>query len=88
MVFCKKCGAELNEGTRFCKLCGTPVSGVQTSPSASEDRSPVPVAKKTFVLVVEEEDNDDSAPASSPISNDKKRFLGGIWGLSCLSLSC
>ncbi|MBE5903100.1 MAG: zinc-ribbon domain-containing protein [Pseudobutyrivibrio sp.] len=26
MMFCKKCGAQLNDGASFCKNCGTPVS--------------------------------------------------------------
>ena len=31
MGFCSQCGAQINEGARFCGKCGTAVSGVNTS---------------------------------------------------------
>jgi uncharacterized RDD family membrane protein YckC len=33
-VFCSKCGARLTEGTAFCSVCGTPVSGPPLAASA------------------------------------------------------
>jgi len=32
-VFCSKCGARLTEGTSFCSVCGTPVSGPPLAPA-------------------------------------------------------
>lgn len=33
-MFCSKCGARLTEGTAFCSVCGTPVSGPPLAASA------------------------------------------------------
>ena len=29
MVFCQKCGAELQTGIKFCPVCGTPIDQMQ-----------------------------------------------------------
>ena len=40
-MFCKKCGAQLNEGASFCKNCGTPVSRpVQQQPKPEVNVQP------------------------------------------------
>ena len=32
MAFCKNCGARLNEDSKFCPSCGTPVTSAQSAP--------------------------------------------------------
>lgn len=83
MAFCKNCGAELNEGAKFCKLCGTPVSSEQTPQPVPVPEPSVPVIKHEFPPVIDDDDDDDDdfVPASSPFEHDKKKSLGGIWGL-------
>ena len=49
-MFCTKCGARLNDGARFCGVCGTPVSspndpvvpGAGTAPASAP--APIPAA--------------------------------------------
>lgn len=40
MSFCSKCGAELEENSKFCASCGTPVSSEVSTPAETEGVSP------------------------------------------------
>lgn len=40
MSFCSKCGAELEENSKFCASCGTSVSSEVSTPSETEGVSP------------------------------------------------
>lgn len=56
MPYCRKCGAKLDEGARFCRVCGTPVAAVvaATRPTAPKRRRPpylLPVAILIAVLL-------------------------------------
>lgn len=56
MPYCRKCGAKLNEGDRFCRACGTPVATVTTAarPTAPARRRPfyiLPIAILIAVLL-------------------------------------
>ena len=56
MPYCRKCGAKLDEGARFCRVCGTPVAAVTvaTRPTAPKRRRPfyiLPVAILIAVLL-------------------------------------
>jgi len=53
MPYCRKCGAELGEGVKFCPACGTPVGPPVTKPERRirrEERRPI--GALTIVLVV------------------------------------
>ena len=58
MPYCRKCGAKLDEDARFCRVCGTPVSGTYTASEAPlrrrNQRAPllIPVIILIAVLVV------------------------------------
>lgn len=41
-MFCKHCGAKLDEGAKFCRACGTPVEG-KAGAGAAVDKPKVPV---------------------------------------------
>ena len=56
MVYCRKCGAKLEENARFCHVCGTPVVAVaaEARPAATKRRRPyyiLPVAILVAVLL-------------------------------------
>jgi len=56
MPYCRKCGAKLDEGARFCRVCGTPVAAVTAAamPTAPKRRRPLyllPVAILIAVLL-------------------------------------
>lgn len=38
MVFCSKCGAQLNQGQKFCAKCGAPARNVEFSQSGKKNR--------------------------------------------------
>ncbi len=56
MPYCRKCGAKLEEGARFCRVCGTPVEGEIPSraPATRRRRTSlvIPVAILAAVLLV------------------------------------
>lgn len=51
-MFCQKCGAQLEEGARFCTACGNPVVQETHNPveSSYQPYIKVPVQKKEFVF--------------------------------------
>ncbi len=42
MPYCRKCGAEIKEGAKFCNVCGTPVVAPESPESPSRGTQPVP----------------------------------------------
>lgn len=44
MSFCKKCGAQLNEGDRFCTECGAPVTS--EAPANQQETTPAPARQE------------------------------------------
>ena len=36
-MYCKKCGAKIEQGQKFCTKCGTPVSIVEQSSETKEE---------------------------------------------------
>ena len=41
-MFCTKCGAELQEGMRFCSVCGAPVAQIPKPDAMREEPEPIP----------------------------------------------
>ena len=39
-MFCNHCGAQLDEGTKFCSVCGAPVSGEESAQAAPAHETP------------------------------------------------
>jgi len=63
MAFCPKCGTKIEEGTRFCTGCGTPVTAQQqaampsqapqyTQPTPGVSGGATPVKKKNIPLLI------------------------------------
>jgi hypothetical protein len=58
MAFCKSCGAQLTEGTRFCSKCGAPIAGTAgAASSAATPSTPAATtapssALKTILIIV------------------------------------
>ena len=67
MAFCGNCGAEINDGAKFCPVCGT----VQAAPGAQQQQQQQPRRSKYDNAVgqdaqFEEITNEDSTNPTSP----------------------
>lgn len=54
-MFCVRCGAKLDEGSKFCMMCGTAVAQPAPAPAPVPDPVPVPVAEPVPVAPVIED---------------------------------
>lgn len=46
ILFCSNCGIKLNEGSKFCHGCGTPVGTIATQPQVVQTPPPIPTEEK------------------------------------------
>lgn len=46
MEYCRKCGAQLQEGAKFCPQCGAPAEGILMPPASAAPIAPAPEAPK------------------------------------------
>lgn len=65
-MFCSQCGAEAQEGARFCSNCGTALVGLETTGALSpvevfDDTGPQPAVAGFAVLVVDRGANEGTA---------------------------
>ena len=79
-MFCKKCGRELKEGTRFCPACGTEVSAPKTKPvvdsGENENRPVVKTEADNKNVSVDVETDNKNVSAGAELDNnieDNKR---------------
>jgi hypothetical protein len=50
MSYCRKCGAQLDEGAKFCHVCGTPTD-VTAAPRYERRRRRMPILTTTIILI-------------------------------------
>ena len=62
MAFCKNCGAQINDGVRFCAKCGTPMTPPAASvpPAYKPAPAPKPRRKSDFTDEIDEQDRKDN----------------------------
>lgn len=73
-MFCTKCGAQLNDGARFCGVCGTPVSspndpvvpGAGTTPASAPAPIPAASAVQPAPIAVQPAAPQPQAPTPQP----------------------
>ncbi|WP_282924052.1 zinc-ribbon domain-containing protein [Mediterraneibacter massiliensis] len=51
-MFCKNCGAQLNEGVKFCSKCGAPAAGGDNSGQQDDSNTRAQAAKKPPYLAI------------------------------------
>lgn len=70
-MFCRKCGAEMEGGARFCPKCGLPVADASEEPSGEFGQAPDDADEAVEQLVsVEDEGEPTGSVAASPESSD------------------
>lgn len=52
MKYCSKCGAQIPEGARFCKQCGTPVANAEKPAYAKEEKSNNEEKSNTVKIII------------------------------------
>ncbi len=68
-MFCRKCGAEMEGGARFCPKCGLPVADASEEPSGEFGQAPDDADEAVEQLVsVEDEGEPTGSVAASPES--------------------
>lgn len=68
-MFCRKCGAEMEGGARFCPKCGLPVADATEEPSGEFEQAPDDADEAVEQLVsVEDEGEPTGSVAASPES--------------------
>ena len=80
-MFCRKCGAEMEGGARFCPKCGLPVADASEGPLGESEQAPDDADEASRQLVsVEDEGEPTGSVAASPESADGS-FAGKVFGL-------
>lgn len=80
-MFCRKCGAEMEDGARFCPKCGLPVADASEEPSGEFEQAPDDADEAVEQLVsVEDEGEPTGSVAASPESADGSS-TGNVFGL-------
>lgn len=80
-MFCRKCGAEMEGGARFCPKCGLPVADASEEPSGESEQAPDDADKAVEQLVgVEDEGEPTGSVAASPESVEGSS-TGKVFGL-------
>lgn len=80
-MFCRKCGAEMEGGARFCPKCGLPVADASEEPLAEFEQVPDDADEASGQLVsVEDEGEPTGSVAASPESADGSS-TGKVFGL-------
>lgn len=80
-MFCRKCGAEMEGGARFCPKCGLPVADASEGPLGESEQAPDDADEASGQLVsVEDEDEPTGSVAASPESAEGSS-TGKVFGL-------
>lgn len=80
-MFCRKCGAEMEGGARFCPKCGLPVADASEGPLGESEQAPDDADEASGQLVsVEDEDEPTGSVAASPESVEGSS-TGKVFGL-------
>lgn len=80
-MFCRKCGAEMEGGARFCPKCGLPVADAAEEPSGEFEQAPGDADEAVEQLVsVEDEGEPTGSVAASPESAEGSS-TGKVFGL-------
>lgn len=80
-MFCRKCGAEMEGGARFCPKCGLPVADASEGPLGEFEQAPDDADEASGQLVsVEDEDEPTGSVAASPKSAEGSS-TGKVFGL-------
>lgn len=80
-MFCRKCGAEMEGGARFCPKCGLSVADASEGPLGESEQAPDDADEASGQLVsVEDEDEPTGSVAASPESVEGSS-TGKVFGL-------
>ena len=95
-MFCNNCGAQLEEGTKFCAVCGAPVQdAAPVQQAAPQYEAPAPEAPSYEAPAYNAAPVYDAAPAYTPApaynaAPAENPFAGSVltWGIMALAFAC
>ena len=95
-MFCNNCGAQLEEGTKFCAVCGAPVQDAAPVQQATPQyEAPAPEAPSYEAPAYNAAPVYDAAPAYTPspaynAAPAENPFAGSVlkWGIMALAFAC
>lgn len=80
-MFCRKCGAEMESGARFCPKCGLPVADATEEPSGEFGQAPDDADEAVEQLVSAEEEGEPTGSVVASPESAEGSSTGNVFGL-------
>ena len=79
-MFCRKCGAEMEGGARFCPKCGLPVADATEEPSGEFGQVPDDAGEAVEQLVSAEDEGEPTGSVAASPESAEGSSTGNVFG--------